>query len=298
MLPSAAARHSVDASASGEQWVDPARDARRWSAAPGAPVPRDAPRGQWGSDAPSAWALTLIRRDPASGAQWNVGRIARPGVGAEVMLEMHAPGYAKFAAGDPDGPPFCRRLGLHTKAPPSPARTGLRARAGNASPAAPDELPPLTFVSPWHGTCRFATSGSGRALVCRHACAETTAAAPADVLSELRPHLPGRGLFALAPPADRVRPLSTPLPPSPQRERVSHVFDDSDGDEDLSPDPERLDLSLGRERAGGGRRGRTAKLGKLVLAAGGPGAAMLDLLVAANVAVWWGLAAREASSGG
>ena len=48
---------------------------------------------------------------------------------------------------------------------------------------------------------------------------------------------------------------------------------------------ERLDLSLGRERAGGGNRGKRAKLGKLIIH--DEGYKMLDLVVAANMGVWW-----------
>jgi hypothetical protein len=55
-------------------------------------------------------SLTLIRRDPASGAQWNVARIEDPTVvdvsstgsaskrklGAPIYVEVHNPGYSKF----------------------------------------------------------------------------------------------------------------------------------------------------------------------------------------------------------
>ena len=46
-----------------------------------------------------------------------------------------------------------------------------------------------------------------------------------------------------------------------------------------------IDLSLGQERAGGGFGGKQAKLGKLIILPEGLG--MLDLLVAANVGLWW-----------
>jgi hypothetical protein len=46
-----------------------------------------------------------------------------------------------------------------------------------------------------------------------------------------------------------------------------------------------LDLSLGQELAGGGFSGREAKLGKLIIE--NEGLKMLDLLVAANMALWW-----------
>jgi hypothetical protein len=54
---------------------------------------------------------------------------------------------------------------------------------------------------------------------------------------------------------------------------------------DLDGEFERLDLSLGQERAGGGFSGKQAKLGKLIVY--GEGTKMLDLLVAANMALWW-----------
>jgi len=47
----------------------------------------------------------------------------------------------------------------------------------------------------------------------------------------------------------------------------------------------RLVLNLGRERAGGGRKGKSAKLGKLVLR--DEGLKMADLVVAACMGVWW-----------
>ncbi len=46
-----------------------------------------------------------------------------------------------------------------------------------------------------------------------------------------------------------------------------------------------LDLSLGQERAGGGFGGKQAKLGKLIIQ--NEGLKMLDLLVAANIGLWW-----------
>ncbi|OJD19713.1 hypothetical protein AJ78_00336 [Emergomyces pasteurianus Ep9510] len=48
-----------------------------------------------------------------------------------------------------------------------------------------------------------------------------------------------------------------------------------------------LDLSLGRERAGGGTFGKSAKLGKLIIE--DEGLKMLDLVVAACMGVWWGV---------
>ncbi|KAJ5138510.1 uncharacterized protein N7515_003358 [Penicillium bovifimosum] len=55
--------------------------------------------------------------------------------------------------------------------------------------------------------------------------------------------------------------------------------------EEFESDEERLDLSLAREPAGGGLRGKSAKLGKLVIE--DEGIKMLDLVVSACMAVWW-----------
>jgi hypothetical protein len=46
-----------------------------------------------------------------------------------------------------------------------------------------------------------------------------------------------------------------------------------------------LDLSLGQELAGGGLTGKRAKLGKLII--NREGLKMMDLLVAANLSLWW-----------
>jgi hypothetical protein len=46
-----------------------------------------------------------------------------------------------------------------------------------------------------------------------------------------------------------------------------------------------FDLSLGQERAGGGAAGKQAKMGKLIIEE--EGLMMLDLLVAANLGLWW-----------
>lgn len=46
-----------------------------------------------------------------------------------------------------------------------------------------------------------------------------------------------------------------------------------------------LNLSLGKEYAGGGFGGKQAKLGKLIIR--DEGLKMMDLLVAANMSLWW-----------
>ena len=63
-----------------------------------------------------------------------------------------------------------------------------------------------------------------------------------------------------------------------------------DGESDPTPtviinDDGTVDLTLGQEKAGGGFGGKQAKLGKLIISQ--EGMKMLDLLVAANVGLWW-----------
>ncbi|KAL2829022.1 hypothetical protein BDW59DRAFT_41070 [Aspergillus cavernicola] len=78
--------------------------------------------------------------------------------------------------------------------------------------------------------------------------------------------------------------------------RPSNSSSSSGGGNDLPPPPppplprrplsdDRLDLRLAREKAGGGMRGNSAKLGKLII--DDEGIKMLDLVVASCMAVWW-----------
>jgi hypothetical protein len=60
--------------------------------------------------------------------------------------------------------------------------------------------------------------------------------------------------------------------------------------ESESDDDSHLDLRLGREKAGGGRKGTNAKLGKLIIE--DEGLKMCDLVVAASMGVWWQYYAR------
>lgn len=164
-----------------------------------------------------------------------------------------------------------------------------------------------TFLSPWNGTCEFQTGVAGRSLICKHRLGPGVAATGpslAVTVSELRFNLPSSGLFNLGQPnastpsASRTqnrssfiskykhrRQLSSgigyqslPLPAVGSGRRGSST-DGSDVDES------KLDLSLGQEHAGGGFGGKQAKLGKLIIE--DEGLKMLDLLVAANMALWW-----------
>ncbi|KAK4183667.1 hypothetical protein QBC35DRAFT_507605 [Podospora australis] len=172
-----------------------------------------------------------------------------------------------------------------------------------------------TFLSPWEGRCEFRTSSSGRSLKLRHVLDSTTKFQipqfdPREVaqniqnaqamgrsrgdelqaailgtkpVSELRFNLPSQGDFFGARKNDaekenRANRLSK------QFSSLLHREPKSSDDEDWSEDEE-LDLSLGKEHAGGGRGGKKVKLGKLIIH--DEGLKMLDLVVAANIGVWW-----------
>ncbi|KAI1084829.1 hypothetical protein F5B20DRAFT_222713 [Whalleya microplaca] len=181
-----------------------------------------------------------------------------------------------------------------------------------------------TFVSPWGGRCEFVTGNAGRSLRCRHVLPTYGGAVfnplvdgpegggedhhrarnnkTHQLISELRFNLPSSELF---PDKDkdkekrqsfdngfgRVRArdqLQSQFHKVVQRAQGGY-YDDSDEDEF------HFDLSLGREKAGGGNRGKRAKMGKLIVCE--EGLKMLDLVVAANVGVWWTSWERVADRG-
>lgn len=114
-------------------------------------IPAIQPRRPEVNNTPSGTSLTLIRRDPASGAQWNVARIDDPTIadisspglgeaaakrkpGAPLYIEISNPGYSKFLHSDTE------------QRPPLPTRTSdLSARSYQSSNTAPrasiDRLP-------------------------------------------------------------------------------------------------------------------------------------------------------------
>ncbi|KAM3083215.1 hypothetical protein ACMFMG_003874 [Clarireedia jacksonii] len=109
--------------------------------------------------------------------------------------------------------------------------------------------------------------------------------------SETQPH--PTSYAALYPGDEQTRPKLPPRPSSisstygeqtePLTEQLHSVLDELAITND--EDEERLDLSIGQEKAGGGNRGKRVKLGKLVIH--DEGLKMMDLIVAANIGVWW-----------
>lgn len=103
-------------------------------------------------------------------------------------------------------------------------------------------------------------------------------------VSELRFNLPSSDLFNSKEDRDRaVAEMKEGLGRLLVRSPGGHEYDDYDDDDREEPI---FDFSgLGREKAGGGNRGKRAKLGKLLVH--DEGLKMLDLVVAANMGIWW-----------
>ncbi|KAG5985062.1 hypothetical protein E4U55_001803 [Claviceps digitariae] len=150
------------------------------------------------------------------------------------------------------------------------------------------------FSSPWGGKCNFQTGQTGRNLICRHR--------PQDYGTNYNPLVADQNSKKLASAERMVSDLRFNLPvseilaergeqwkgnfgkfrkPGAGAQGQGHDDGDEHGDGAASP----FRLSLGAERAGGGSRGRNAKLGKLIVY--DEGLKMLDLVVAANMGIWW-----------
>lgn len=139
-----------------------------------------------------------------------------------------------------------------------------------------------TFQSPWDGICEFNVGVANRSLKCRHTSRPlrtySSGQTQSASVSELRFNLPSSKSLSASPP----RKSKTWRPSASSRH---NSLDSPTYENDASPDDDRLDLSLGQEHAGGGFGGKQAKLGKLIIE--NEGLKMLDLLVAANIGIWW-----------
>ncbi|PFH58614.1 hypothetical protein XA68_13455 [Ophiocordyceps unilateralis] len=323
-------------------------------------------RGQHGpKTAPpngTQFTLTLIRRDPASGNQWNVGRVMSRQLGAataaydspeapvgfpqassvnsNIDIEIETSGYAKFRRMPPrrlaelgyeallaaaqDGPPrkdagvFSRQVAMryskswtaNIKDKLSRIEQAGRAKAShtrNGSAASNDSAASwfstgaersatkprgYTFTSPWDGRCEFRTGHGGRSVQCRHMLRDSATAVYNPLVAEQQ----GNGAGVSKPAAETVSELRFNLPASEvlgeqakgAREQWRGNFGkllrpavSGNDDDAVSP----FEVNVGRERAGGGNRGTRVKLGKLIVYH--DGLKMLDLVVAANIGIWW-----------
>ena len=269
-------------------------------------------------------SLTLIRR--YGDAQSNVSRI-RPSEGTIEILspgysryESHDPANKGSGGADSqsqkcNAPPFFRNLqatgrpmrprqsrgsdsvgsSLGTERPSfnthSRSQTSSDRLAYSTGTGEANRTNRYVFNSPWNSVCEFTTGVAGRSLKCRIIDSASSTATP---LSELRFNLPSSQALR--------SPPKTAHPGTPRESKRSSFFAKSHhrtssslSQETSQPhtsvhvpdnyDEDCLDLSLGQEHAGGGFGGKQAKLGKLILEP--EGLHMLDLLVAANIIMWW-----------
>ncbi|OTA92572.1 hypothetical protein M434DRAFT_396343 [Hypoxylon sp. CO27-5] len=154
------------------------------------------------------------------------------------------------------------------------------------------------FYSPWGGRCEFLTGNAGRSLKCRHVlpsysgpvfnplvdgpeAGNSSHKAKSQPVSELRFNLPSSELFAEKKSTEGGARARDQL-----QSQFNKVIQKAQGrDHDDDGEYWHFDLSLGREKAGGGNRGKRAKMGKLIIF--DEGLKILDLVVAANIGVWW-----------
>ncbi|KAJ5606399.1 hypothetical protein N7510_009180 [Penicillium lagena] len=155
------------------------------------------------SHAPTGFHITLIRRDPATGTQWNVGTISTPRMNRNAIdIEISTPGYNRFigsneplslaevaanlpaAAGRPGSSSNMAPPATHPSAQPSAPRKFHRelcvskpfdeSTAHGADYADSSTMSSrlksgyYVFSSPWNGTCTFSSSVNGRSLKCKH----------------------------------------------------------------------------------------------------------------------------------
>lgn len=297
-------------------------------------------------------SITIIRRDPTSGAQWNVGSIQVTGrthnlsLLQPVEVTLTSPGYTKLSQSQAtpsevtdgalsDFPPFAtsskptfyRRVGFRMLSEDQkPSLHHVRTNANEALDDITNSKTPklrnvYAFTSPWNGICAFSNGVDGRSLKCRHTLPSQPPSDSGAPLAELRFNLP----WSILKPKDLNKHHGTEadkLPinqllrsgktPKEQWRRSVQSFksihhrnwhgkatssgaeetdvqeDQRTSEESLRADDEdsyRLSLKLGREKAGGGFKGSSAKLGKLIIY--DEGLKMGDLVVASNMGVWW-----------
>lgn len=121
---------------------------------------------------------------------------------------------------------------------------------------------------------------------CRHIVPGLQGALPVALpVSELRFNLPGNSKASTPRGEESSKRSSFFHRPRHSRNNSSVSDVQIVGSEEVRRSLERMDLSLGQEYAGGGFGGKRAKLGKLIIE--DEGLKMVDLLVAANMALWW-----------
>ena len=294
--------------------------------------------------------IVLIRRDLASGSQWNVGTLTVTSSGLSATVEIHTPGYQKFAKQDLEthtqptetsqilqneessisaspvnhhatAPQFIRTIDIlalnHPKLGRNAHQRNLSDDMYNAMEqrSTQSQVPShskCVFTSPWKGKCSFTTGLDGRSLKCRHALplASSNGETSSEAACEIRFNLPwlrmrkknqsqsdgentqvpssvprsaeAKEVFRRS--VQRLRSASGSKMIS-EGQRLQTDFEGIKARSNAADSQHRLDLSLGQEKAGGGFRGSSAKLGKLIIE--NEGLKFADLAVGACMSIWW-----------
>lgn len=294
--------------------------------------------------------IVLIRRDPSSGSQWNVGTITVASSGLSATVEIHTPGYQKFAKQDLEMLPhpsttaqvlqdesstisasptthhtpaaqFLRTIDILALNQPKLGRSTHRRNHSDdlynlmeqrSTQAQGLSHSKCVFTSPWKGQCSFTTGLDGRSLKCRHALpmASSTGETSSETACEIRFNLPWLRLRKKTQTQSEGEngPATGSVPRSAETkqvfrrsiqrlrsasgskilsedERLRIDFESIKSKSNAADQHHRLDLSLGQEKAGGGFRGSSAKLGKLIIE--NEGLKFADLAVGACMSIWW-----------
>ncbi|KAL5598307.1 uncharacterized protein BROUX77_006141 [Berkeleyomyces rouxiae] len=150
-----------------------------------------------------------------------------------------------------------------------------------------------TFVTPWGTRCFFRTGKAGASLVCYHSVpVQQSRARSRSRSSHSHPHSHSHSRNSMASgfssPEKEEKKRFREIPVSELRFNLPgmSLFGNSPN-EGQGHGTTAWDVPnwLGKEKAGGGRHGDHAKMGKLIILEGGKD--MVDLVVAANVGIWW-----------
>ncbi|KAI0837401.1 hypothetical protein F5Y06DRAFT_88973 [Hypoxylon sp. FL0890] len=261
-------------------------------------------------------SLDIRPGSPSSASRFQVPELNGPVTTSSAFERQVVMAYSKsFAANlkeklhhrrpsDEDGPISPTFLSRHTRHGSAASMGSFGGDFdGSEAPVITQPAPGLkargyVFYSPWGGRCEFVTGNGGRSLRCRHVLPSYSGPvfnplvdgpeaghgshkAKSQPISELRFNLPSSELFAEKKSTEGGARARDQL-----QSQFNKVLQKAQGlDYDDDGEFWHLDLSLGREKAGGGNRGKRAKMGKLIIF--DEGLKMLDLAVAANIGVWW-----------
>ncbi|KAJ5477950.1 hypothetical protein N7530_003459 [Penicillium desertorum] len=245
----AAGRHSLD---SNRPQLRPRSAHNRTGSPLGSPAQSPNRHRNAHDDPPSnaGFHITLIRRDPTSGTQWNVATISTPRMDRNAVdIEISTPGYNRFAGSNEMPSLSSLAANLPTgigRLPNSVIAQSLAAEQPKEQPTGPRKFhrqlcvsKPFddsvgtdssnghnldgpsssklksgyyVFTSPWNGTCTFTNSVNGRSLKCKHMIPTPGGFVPPNGEAEAPP----AQISTLTPTTPSTNPIQTTSPPSPK----------------------------------------------------------------------------------